>query len=131
MSSQLPYHNTVKPPIRNTPKEDKPSTSQQRTHPMYCIHTLYKITSRRGQPLYKGQNAWVPIMIVSTIQRLKLPKKSKKTTKNTTPNTVIGEGKAWLHTRTPHYYRPCLCKKKKHILKLINNYCMNEYALMS
>ena len=23
----------------------------------YCIQTLYKITSERGQPLYKGQNA--------------------------------------------------------------------------
>jgi len=24
----------------------------------HCIQTLYKITSERGQPLYKGQNAW-------------------------------------------------------------------------
>jgi len=24
----------------------------------HCIQTLYKITSERGQPLYKEQNAW-------------------------------------------------------------------------
>ena len=35
---------------------ERGQTSQQRTHHLYSsIHTLYKITSERGQPLYKGQ----------------------------------------------------------------------------
>ena len=35
---------------------ERGQTSQQRTHQLYSsIHTLYKITSERGQPLYKGQ----------------------------------------------------------------------------
>ena len=38
----------LKPLIKDTPKEDKPPNKGQ--------HTLYKITSERGQPLYKGQN---------------------------------------------------------------------------
>ena len=48
---------TVKPPIKDTPKEDKtPNKGQaESTH----VYTLYgKITSEREQPLYKGQNGW-------------------------------------------------------------------------
>ena len=47
---------TVKHPIDKGHSE-RGQTSQQRTHQMYSsiyIHTLYKITSERGQPLYKG-----------------------------------------------------------------------------
>ncbi len=47
---------TVKPPIKDTPKEDKPPNKGQ-TKSTLDIYTLYKITSERGQPLYKGQNA--------------------------------------------------------------------------
>ena len=37
---------------------ERGQTSEQRTNQMYrYIQTLYKITSKRGQPLYKGQNA--------------------------------------------------------------------------
>ncbi len=43
--------NTVKPLIKDTPKEDKPPNKGQ----MKIV--LYKITSKRGQPLCKGQNA--------------------------------------------------------------------------
>ena len=51
---------------------ERGQTSQQRTHQTYSsIHTLYKITSERGRLLYKGQ--WVPLFGgfkgVSTRQR--------------------------------------------------------------
>ena len=44
----------------------KPSL-RKRTHQI-SIHALYKMTSERGQPLYKGQiKRWIPM--VSTIRR--------------------------------------------------------------
>ena len=50
-------HATVKPPIKDTPKEDKPPNKGQAESA--SVYTLYrKITSERGQPLYKGQNGW-------------------------------------------------------------------------
>ena len=37
---------------------ERGQASQQRTHHLYSsIHTLYKIISERGQPLYKGQTS--------------------------------------------------------------------------
>ena len=42
---------TVKPPIKDTLKEDKSSNKGQTES---TLHTLYKIISERGQPLYKG-----------------------------------------------------------------------------
>ena len=44
---------TVKPPIKDTPKEDKPPSKGHTICTL--VYTLYKITSERGQPLYKGQ----------------------------------------------------------------------------
>ncbi len=47
---------TVKPPIKDTPREEKPpNKGQNQKYP--SIYTPYKITSERGQPLHKGQNA--------------------------------------------------------------------------
>ena len=49
----------MKPLIKDTLKEDKLPTEDTPN-----VHTLYKITSERGQPLYKGQNAksqWCPL----------------------------------------------------------------------
>ena len=46
---------TVKPLIKDTPKEDKPLNKGQTK--CTIVYKLYKITSERGQPLYKGQNA--------------------------------------------------------------------------
>ncbi len=43
----------------NLPTKDKPST---------LVYTLYKITSERGQPLYKGQNAGSPLFGGFTVQ---------------------------------------------------------------
>ena len=45
---------TVEPPIEDTLKEDKPLNKGQ-SKKYLCIYTLYEITSKRGQPLYKGQ----------------------------------------------------------------------------
>ena len=48
---------TVKPPIKDIPKEDKPPNKGQAESTR--VYTLYiEITSERGQPLYKGQNGW-------------------------------------------------------------------------
>ncbi len=44
---------TVKPPIKDTLKEDNLPTKDNLKFP--SIHTPYKITSERGQPPYKGQ----------------------------------------------------------------------------
>ena len=50
---------------------ERGQTSQQRTHHLYSsIHNLYKITSERGQPLYKGQTGgsqWCPLFGGSTV----------------------------------------------------------------
>ena len=53
---------------------ERGQTSQQRTHNLYSsIHTLYEITSERGQPLYKGQTSgsqWCPLFGGSTVYAL-------------------------------------------------------------
>ena len=50
---------------------ERGQTSQQRTRHLYSsIHTLYRITSGRGQPLYKGQTGgsqWCPLFRGSTV----------------------------------------------------------------
>ncbi len=49
---------TVKPPIKDTPREDTPlNKGQTKSILVYTLY-IYKITSERGQPLYKGQNPW-------------------------------------------------------------------------
>ncbi len=52
----MKFWHTVKPPIKDTPKKDKPPNKGQ-TKSTHSIYTPYKITFKRGQPLYKGQNA--------------------------------------------------------------------------
>ena len=47
------YNIVVEPVINDTLKEDKPLNKGQ----YLCIYILYKITFKRGQPLFKGQNA--------------------------------------------------------------------------
>ena len=43
---------TVKPPIRDTPKEDKPpNKGQAESTLVYTLYGKWKITSERGQPL--------------------------------------------------------------------------------
>ncbi len=49
----FPKTETVKSPIKDTPKP--PNKGQ--TKSTLVLYTLHKITSERGQPLYKGQNA--------------------------------------------------------------------------
>ena len=55
----------------NKGHSERGQTSQQRTRHLYSsIHTLYKITSERGQPLYKGQTGvsqWCPLFGGSTV----------------------------------------------------------------
>ena len=49
---------SVKPPIKDTPKEDKPPNKGQAESTLVYTHIIV-ITSERGQPLYKkGQNGW-------------------------------------------------------------------------
>ncbi len=45
---------TVKPPIKDTPKLKKDNLPAKDN---LKVHTPYKITSERGQPLCKGQKA--------------------------------------------------------------------------
>ena len=46
---------TVKPLVKDTLKEDNISTKDDLKVPFYA-HSIYEITSERGQPLYKGQS---------------------------------------------------------------------------
>ncbi len=46
----------MKPPIKDTPKEDNLPTEDSRKVPFYTHHTLWKITSERGHK-FKGQKA--------------------------------------------------------------------------
>ncbi len=55
------------PPIKDTLKEDKPPNKGQ-TKSTDVVYNLCKITSERGQPLYKGQWAGSRLS-VSSIQR--------------------------------------------------------------
>ncbi len=54
--STVDNYNTVKPPIKDTPKRDNLPTMEFKT-PLILYRSPYKITSKRGQLLYRGQKA--------------------------------------------------------------------------
>ena len=56
-TNQFILYCTVKPPIKDTPKEDKPRSKGQAKIILLYTHSI-EINPERGQPLHKGQNGW-------------------------------------------------------------------------